>query len=189
MIKTLAAFGAAALLVGGLTTAAAPANASVYPAPSCGVTWGSLPKTDADMSSATVTNVRAGRHECFDRLVIDLSGRLAGYHVQYVDAVVQDGSGLPVPLAGGAYLSVTATAPAHDENYRPTYTPADRANLVDVTCFSTFRQVAWAGTFEGRTTIGLGVRARLPFRAFILEGGPGGGSGGSRLIVDVAHRW
>lgn len=189
MTKTLAALSAAALLIGGLTGAAAPATASTNPAPSCGVTWGSLPKSDQDMSRATVTNVRAGRHECFDRLVIDLSGHLEGYHVAYVDAVVQDGSGATVPLAGGAYLSVTATAPAHDDSYRPTYSPANRASLVNVTGFSTFRQVAWAGSFEGRTTIGLGVRARLPFRAFILDGGAGGAAGGSRLIVDVAHRW
>jgi hypothetical protein len=45
--------------------------------------------------------------------------------------------------------------------------------------------VGWAGSFEGQTTLGLGVRARLPFRAFVL---PGPGSG-SRLVVDVAHRW
>ena len=40
-----------------------------------------------------------------------------------------------------------------------------------------------AGSFEGQTTIGLGVRARLPFRVFVLAG-PGSGS---RLVVDVAH--
>lgn len=43
----------------------------------------------------------------------------------------------------------------------------------------------WAGTFEGYTSLGLGVRARLPFRVFALDG-PGDGS---RLVVDVAHRW
>jgi hypothetical protein len=56
---------------------------------------------------------------------------------------------------------------------------------VNVTGYSTFRQVAWAGTFEGQTTVGLGVRARLPFRVFTLAG-PGSGS---RLVIDVAHRW
>jgi hypothetical protein len=52
--------------------------------------------------------------------------------------------------------------------------------LVNVTGFSTFRQVAWAGSFEGQTTVGLGVRARLPFRVFTLPG---------RVVVDVAHVW
>jgi hypothetical protein len=33
--------------------------------------------------------------------------------------------------------------------------------------------------------VGLGVRARLPFRVFKLDG-PGEGS---RLVIDVAHQW
>ena len=185
MTKTLAAVGAAALLIGGLSAAAAPASATTSPSPYCGITWGSLPKVDVDMSAAAVTNVRAGRHDCFDRLVIDLSGRLSGYNVAYVNSVSMDGSGMPVPLVGGAYLRVIATAPAYDQNYGATYSPADPAHLVNVAGFPTFRQVAWAGSYEGQTTIGLGVRARLPFRAFILDG-PGSGS---RLVVDVAHRW
>jgi hypothetical protein len=40
--------------------------------------------------------------------------------------------------------------------------------------------VAWAGSFEGQSTIGLGVRARLPFRVLQLPG---------RLVIDVAHHW
>jgi hypothetical protein len=54
-----------------------------------------------------------------------------------------------------------------------------------VTGYRTFRQVAFLGTFEGYTTIGLGVRARLPFRVQVLAG-PGAGS---RLVIDVGHRW
>jgi hypothetical protein len=42
-----------------------------------------------------------------------------------------------------------------------------------------------AGSFEGLTTIGLGVRAKLPFRVFTLNGP----DGHSRLVIDVAHRW
>ncbi|WP_077488327.1 AMIN-like domain-containing (lipo)protein [Sinomonas mesophila] len=189
MNKTLAALGAAALLIGGLGAAAPATAATSSTTPYCGITWGSLPKVDEEYSQAALTNVRAGRHECFDRLVLDFSGAVDGYRIEYVDAVAMDGSGQLVPLAGGARLRIVALSPAHDTNYQPTYSPADPANLVDVSCFSTFRQVAWAGSFEGQTTIGLGVRARLPFRAFILDGGPGGTAGGSRLIVDVAHRW
>src|SRR5262249_2306037 len=57
--------------------------------------------------------------------------------------------------------------------------------LVNVTGWRTFRQVADGGSFEGYTTIGLGVRARLPFRVFTLPG-PGAHS---RLVIDVAHHW
>ena len=167
------------------------ATAVAVAAPYCGITWGSLLKQDPAMTQAPITNLRAGRHECFDRLVVDLGARPAGapsqhagYRVEYVSQVVEDGSGRPVPLAGGAFLSVVVHAPAHDLAGRPTYRPADPAHAVNVSGFSTFRQVAFAGTFEGSTTIGLGVRARLPFRVFLLSG-PGSGS---RLVIDVAHR-
>jgi hypothetical protein len=46
--------------------------------------------------------------------------------------------------------------------------------------------VAWLGSFEGRSDLGLGVRARLPFRAFVLEGSS---AHVDRLVIDVAHRW
>jgi hypothetical protein len=59
---------------------------------------------------------------------------------------------------------------------------------VNVAGFSTFRQVAWAGSFEGQTTLALGVRARLPVRVFVLNGVPASDLG-PRMVIDVAHRW
>jgi hypothetical protein len=40
-----------------------------------------------------------------------------------------------------------------------------------------------AGSFDGQTTYGLGVRARFPFRVFTIAGRHG------RIVIDVAHRW
>ena len=168
--------------------AVALASASASSAATCATTtagWGSLPKSLNRMTSAPITNVRAGRQTCFDRMVVDLRGRGAGYNVRYVSQVRSEGRGAIVPLRGGARLSVVIKAPAYDINYRMTYRPANSRELVSVAGFSTFRQVAWGGTFEGYTTIGLGVRARLPMRVFILNG-PGTGS---RVVIDVAHHW
>ncbi|MBT2250544.1 hypothetical protein JHV56_17795 [Arthrobacter sp. BHU FT2] len=152
----------------------------------CGLAWGSLMKRDAAMTGAAVTNIRTGQHYCFDRLVVDLgSGPHPGYTVRYVTEVVQDGSGFPVPVRGNARLQVTVNAPSYDSNGNSTYTPANRSELANVAGYQTFRQVASAGSFEGYSTFGLGVRARLPFRVFTLDG-PGQGS---RLVVDVAHFW
>jgi hypothetical protein len=52
---------------------AAPATATPQAShlPFCGITWGSLAKVDPDMSAAQMVDVRAGRHACFDRLVLD----------------------------------------------------------------------------------------------------------------------
>ena len=157
---------------------------SAAASPTCDVTWGSLPRTDATYTVVHVDNVRAGRHACFDRMVIDLKGQVRGYDVRYAP-VYREGSGAFVPLLGAADLRITVRAPAYDQNGRATYTPRSPNRLVDVTGYSTFRQIALAGSFEGQTTFGLGVRARLPFRTFVLPQ-----SGGvSRLVIDVAHRW
>jgi hypothetical protein len=133
-----------------------------------GITWGSLPKADGFVAyvpqvytegkgdvltlrgsaklkvvvMGEVQGVRTGRHECYDRLVID-------------------------------------RAPNAQFTARP---GQEIANLAD---YSTFREVAYGGSFEGYTTIGLGVRARLPMRVFTLPG-PGNGD---RFVVDVAHHW
>jgi hypothetical protein len=161
---------------------ALPANAH---ASYCGIRWGSLPKDAAASSTGHLANVRAGRHKCFDRLVLDVAGDPTGYVVRYVNQVRADGSGQLIPLRGGARLEIVATAPAYNVQGESTYQPTNRSEVVNVKGWRTFRQVAWGGSFEGQTTVGLGVRARLPFRAFYLDG-PGDGS---RIVVDVAHRW
>lgn len=152
---------------------------------SCAVVWGSLAKVDRDMSTAHLVNIRAGRHDCFDRIVFDIDGPAGGYAVRYRAQVTQIASGKPIALRGGAFLEVIVRVPAHDETGQSTYPRAGRRHLVNVTGFRTFRQAAWAGSQEGLTAIGLGVRARLPFRVFVLAG-PGAGS---RVVVDVAHHW
>lgn len=173
----------ALLMAVGLGLAApAPATAA---GSYCGLVWGSTGKQNAMMSSSPVTNVRTGQHYCFDRLVVDLNGPAAGYYVRYVSGVTQDGSGFSVPLRGGAFIQVTVNAPSYDSAGNATYNPANKRELQNVSGYQTFRQVASAGSYEGYTNIGLGVRARLPFRVFTLEG-PGSGS---RVVVDVAHFW
>jgi hypothetical protein len=178
-IKVLLAVSLAALTLG---TVAPSASAA-----SCVTPWGSLLKASGPMVSRSIVNIRAGQHACFDRLVVDVSGRARpGYTVQYVNQVLSDPKGATVPLSGGADLQVVVRAPAYNiTTGASTLASAGRSNMVKVNGFRTFRQVAWAGSFEGVTTIGLGVRARLPFRVFTLVG-PGNQV---HLVVDVAHHW
>ncbi len=153
-------------------------------ATSCSTPWGSLEESAGTLSTAALTNVRSGQHACFDRVVFDLLGSGEGHHVRYVPAVLAQGSGAVVPLRGGALLQVDLQNPAYDENGRSTYQPADRRELVPVAGYRTLRQAAWGGSYEGYTTVGVGVRARLPFRTFVLPT-----TGGSKLVLDVAHIW
>jgi hypothetical protein len=164
-----------------------PAQAAPY----CGLVWGSLAESASAADAEMVNDVRSGRHTCFDRLVIDVGGQdvsFDSYDVRYVPLVHEDGSGRAVPVRGAADLQIVVGAPAYDEHGNATFLPADRREVVDVTGYQTFRQVAWAGSFEGRTTLALGVRARLPFRVFTLDGVPNSGET-PRMVIDVAHRW
>jgi hypothetical protein len=173
----LAATAAVAALV-----VAVPAQAA---APYCGLTWGSLAKqvgnSDPSLEGSELTAVRAGQHTCYDRLVLDVTGstRIASYSVRYVPAVRSDGSGAVVPLNGRAFLQIdlgvnNVVAP-----------PAHEGDVANVSGFRTFREVAAAGGFEGYSSAGLGVRARLPFRVLTFSG-PGNTA---RVAIDVAHAW
>lgn len=178
-----------ALMAATLGVAAVPAGATAATTTqttACPTGWGSLAKTRSAATSESVTNIRTGRHACFDRMVVDVPGagtRGLGYSVRYVDRIYQDGSGNYVPVGGGARLEVRVAAPAYDvDTGKPTY-PAragQRLPGVDLTGYRTFRDARFIGSFEGDTQIGLGVRARLPFRVWVAT---------DRVVVDVAHNW
>jgi hypothetical protein len=135
----------------------------------CSTTWGSGAKSATATASPALTAVRAGRHDCYDRLVLDATKAGNGFRVSYQRAIYQDGSGYRVPLKGGAFLQVIETGMA-----------TKKLPMPNVAGYRTFRQVAWAGSFEGQTTVGLGVRAHLPFRTFRT---------GNHVVIDVAHSW
>jgi hypothetical protein len=173
-----------------LAVMAAPAPASAHSRPYCGIWWGSLAKSagvndDADW----LMEGRVGQHPCFDRLVFELAGPAAGARVRYVDALPVL-PGRTVQPRGGARLQIRipATLPpasATAGRVRSSLGPMDGTPLFDVRGFRTFRDVQWA-RIDGRGAVfGLGVRARLPFRVFVLDGP----AQRSRVVVDVAHRW
>jgi hypothetical protein len=171
---------AAGVVAGSLVLTAAPAAAT------CARGWGSTPEISDHLVSATVVTARAGRQACFERFVVEVSGPRPGYRASYVPAVHVDPSDAPVPLRGGAAILFVVDAPSYSSvNGHATYRPADLANVVNVSGYQTLKQVAWAGTFEGLTSFGIGVRSRLPFRVFTLSG-PGSHS---RVVIDVARSW
>ena len=186
---TVGAGLAVAVLAAGFLPAAAGAAAS---GPYCGITWGSSAKSAPAMTQAPVTGARVGRHDCFDRLVVDLGGAHApGYNVRYIEPPYRaEGSGAPLLVAGGAVIQITVHAPAYDANGNSTVPWSGTALVVrpdqfQAAGYRTFKDLVWGGSFEGYSSFGLGVRARLPFRVFQLQG-PGGGT---RLVIDVAHQW
>jgi hypothetical protein len=125
-----------------------------------------------------VRTVRAGQHACFDRLVVDLGvGRAPGYHVSYVGRFATQGSGMPVPTRGNAKLLVNVNA------HVAASFSANNRHLASVAGFAEFRQVAGLGYFEGITSMGLGLKAKEPFRVFEFRTA----SHNVELVIDVAH--
>ncbi|WP_238155608.1 AMIN-like domain-containing (lipo)protein [Kribbella soli] len=183
-VLAIAAVPAGAVAVPAL---AGPSRASVVStaAASCPTGWGSLPEASTFQGLGHLTDVRTGQHACFDRIVFDIEGKPSWFRVEYVKDISTVGEGKLIPVRGGAKLAIVLLAQSYDETNHYTYNPANYDELTDVTGYRTFRQVVSAGSFEGETTIGLGVRARLPFRVFTLTG-PGTTS---RVVVDVAHSW
>ncbi|QNP68898.1 hypothetical protein IAG44_05180 [Streptomyces roseirectus] len=186
MRRTAAAVAALTLAVTALGTAATTATAATgQSVTACPTGWGSLDKDAASVNYAPLTNARTGRHDCYDRIVFDVpgGGTGVGYRVGYVDALYQDGSGDLVPVSGGAILSIRLVAPSYDpETGQSTYPGRARQPLpgVDVSGYTTFRDTRYASSFEGETLVGVGVRARLPFRVQQLT---------DKIVIDVAHTW
>jgi len=142
------------------------------------------------LSPAPLYLVRVGQHPCYDRVVFDVNGpEPVGYAARYVPVVQADGSGKPVPVAGGAALEVVVRAPilgTDSQGHQPgSRVPAVGEDLVAASRmagWTSLRQVSYAGSFEGQTTTAIGVRARLPFRVFVT-----GDPGYRHIVVDIAH--
>ena len=103
---------------------ASPGAARPEPEAYCGITWGSQLRRSGPPNSpgSPLTDVRTGRHDCYDRMVLHLDGPTAGYRVRYVDEVFTVASGEVISLrAAGAALEIVLKAPADDGAGHPTY--------------------------------------------------------------------
>jgi hypothetical protein len=116
----------------------------------------------------TVTEIRIGRHEGFDRVVFEVDGGgMPGWDVRYVDEPTSQGSGDPVDVQGAEVLQVTLTGTGY-----PFDTGVDEWAGPDPLAghgTATVTEVAWDATFEGTSVAFVGMTARAPFRVFLLE--------------------
>lgn len=124
-----------------------------------------------------VVDLRVGEHRNFDRVVIDLDGRVPGYTVRYVRDLTYDGSGAAVPLRGRKFIAVGLfPARAHDARGDSVYEgPRLRQYRMPA-----LRGVAFTGDFEGQVSLGLALRSRTDFRVSVLHAP-------NRIVIDVRH--
>ncbi|MFD4671587.1 hypothetical protein ACFWNN_17760 [Lentzea sp. NPDC058450] len=72
---------------------------------------------------AELTNIRTGKHENFERIVLDLNGLPSNSLSREATEVSNCASDNPVPLAGNEILeTMFFSAASYDENFNPTYT-------------------------------------------------------------------
>ena len=140
--------------------------------------------TDPDTGEAsgdalvTVTDIRIGRHDGFDRVVFEADGTgTPGWDVRYVDAANSQGSGEDIAVEGGAILQVTLNGvglPA--DTGVEEYSGPDRLSSGDAEVVT---EVVFDSTFEGTTVSFVGVTEETPFRAYLLEDP-------ARVVLEVA---
>lgn len=125
----------------------------------------------------TVTNVRAADNGAFDRVVFDLGGSgTPGWRVEYVDQALDDGSGDPIDVTGGAVLQVRISGTG-----MPMDTGVEEYAGAPVALSGTaIQEVVYRFVFEGYSTAFVGVAEQRPFRVFTLQDP-------LRLVVDVEH--
>ena len=138
-----------------------------------------VPATNTE--TALLTDVRAARHEGYDRVVFEFGNVLPGYDVRYVEKPVhQDGSGLVVPVAGTYVVQVrmenALDADLTQESAPLTYTGPQRFSPGTPEVVELVR----TGGFEAVLTWVVGLNDRVDFRVLTLQGPP-------RLVVDFRN--
>jgi hypothetical protein len=132
------------------------------------------PSADA---SVTVSDIRLGRHDGYDRVVFEVGGTgTPGWDVEYVAEAASQGSGDAVEVAGDAILQVTLTGAGY-----PYDTGVEEYSGGPLTAADTevVTEVAFDATYEGTTVAFVGTSGRTPFRVYALENP-------ARVVVEVA---
>jgi hypothetical protein len=142
--------------------------------------WSTEPVTVERNPAGTVvvTDVRAARHDDFDRVVITLSGdNLPTYRAQITTGpATQCGSGETVSLSGLAVLILgLQPAQAHDDAGNSTIEPRDIAPALPA-----LLEGRLICDFEGHVEWAFGIADATAFRVLEL-------SGPTRIAVDIQH--
>jgi len=150
----------------------------------------------AAMSDAALYLARVGQHACYDRVVFDINGpqhngrpEPVGVVARYVPVARADASGESVPVPGHAVLEVTIRAPIYgtdNQGHQPwQQAPRVGQSLIapgKIAGWSSLTAVTFAGSFEGQTTVAVGVREVRPFQVSVSSE-----QGYQHVVLDIAH--
>lgn len=142
-------------------------------------TWDTTPVhvTHRPAHTPHTVDLRVGKHAAYDRVVIDLTGAIPGYHVAYTKTLTYDPSGQKVPLKGARFITIRLTpASAHDASGKSVYAGPQLQQY----SWPTLRGVAFTGDTEGVVSFGLALSHTDTFRVFELQAP-------NRLVIDLHH--
>lgn len=134
-----------------------------------------------DAETALLTDVRAARHEGFDRVVFEFRNTLPGYDVRYVRRPVrQDGSGRVVAVAGSSVVRIRMEN-ALDADLGRASAPLTYVGPQRFTpATPEVAELVRSGGFEGVLTWVVGLRDPVDFRVTTAAAPP-------RLVVDFRN--
>lgn len=133
--------------------------------------------TNPDAREPKVVNLRYAAHENFDRVVIDIKGRMPGGRIHYAKNFFYDGSGEPVPIKGRAGLALALNpAVAHDHAGNSVY----EGPRIARPHLDTLKAVAFTGDFEGYVSFAFALTHRAQYRVFTMYDP-------MRLVIDFRH--
>ncbi|SEM12954.1 hypothetical protein SAMN04515665_1335 [Blastococcus sp. DSM 46786] len=137
---------------------------------------------EATGSPVTLTDVRLGAHDGFDRIVFELAGDgEAGYEVGYTEDPRSQGSGEPVQVPGGTTLEITLTNLLLPADAPEGVTPWEGQEQLEIAGTSTLQALVADSLFEGRYSFFAGLDQRRPFAVARL-------SDPQRIVIDVLDR-
>lgn len=129
---------------------------------------------------AELTNIRTGKHDGFERIVLDMNGLPGNHQSRETGSVANCASGNPVPVPGNEILeSVFHYAASYDENFDPTYTGPRNFSPAGLT---NVKGIAFTCDFEA--TLGIAVGYDDPdswHKVFTL-------TNPDRVVIDVYSR-
>ena len=127
-------------------------------------------------ATPTLIAIRAAHHRemtpKYDRVVFEFDGPVPFLRIEYVQKLIADGSGAPVPVTGRAILSVQLTpARAHSDRGQITAPKNLKLRLPIV------KEIVSAGDFEAVVTYGIGLARKAETRILTM-------ANASRVVID-----
>lgn len=137
------------------------------------------PDTNTGSGLVEATDLRFGRHDGYDRVVLDLGGSgQPSWRVEYVGEARGQASGDLIVIDGNAVLQMDVQGVMYPgEDGAADYEGPD---IIAPPPGGAIREVVVDSVFEGTVEIFVGVEAETPFRAYLLENP-------TRLVLDVQN--